>query len=91
MISYRWLLLFRFFEKMSSIKTRKHYVIVDMAFSGLWAALFALAVLYMSFTWANTDEKYSFASANVLGAIFFAFLSVGVWVREYTFYLVSTG
>ena len=25
-----------FFEQMSSIKTRKHYVIFDMAFSGIW-------------------------------------------------------
>jgi len=26
-----------FFEQMSSIKSRKHYVILDMAFSGVWA------------------------------------------------------
>lgn len=70
-----------FFEQMSSIKSRKHYVILDMAFSGLWAVFFAIAFIYMANSWRQTDDNYfEFAKANIIGAIVFAFLSVFCWL-----------
>ena len=66
---------------MSSIKTRKHYVIADMAFSCLWAFFFFVAFVWMAYAWSQSDEKFSYASANIYGAIFFSLLSIGSWVR----------
>ncbi len=71
-----------YFEQMSSIKTRKHYVIGDMGFSALWAAFYAIAFLVMCIAWSKTPEKYAYASANVIGAIFFAFFSIFSWVSK---------
>jgi len=69
-----------FFEQMSSIKTRKHYVIFDMAFSGIWAFFYFVTFVYMCVAWSKTEDlKFSFASSNIIGAIFFAFLSVFAW------------
>lgn len=68
---------------MSSIKTRKHYVIFDMAFSGVWAFFYFISFTYMCIAWSKTeDTKFSFASSNIIGAIFFAFLSVFAWVSS---------
>ena len=73
----------RFFEQMSSIKTRKHYVIFDMAFSGLWAFFYFITFVYMVVAWSKTEEiKFNFASSNIIGAIFFAFLSIFAWVKK---------
>ena len=73
----------RFFEQMSSIKTRKHYVIFDMAFSGLWAFFYFITFVYMVVAWSKTEEiKFNFASSNIIGAIFFAFLSIFAWVKN---------
>jgi len=69
-----------FFEQMSSIKTRKHFVIFDMAFSGFWAFLYFITFVYMCVAWSKTEDvKFSFASSNIIGAIFFAFLSIFAW------------
>ena len=74
---------YRFFEQMSSIKTRKHYVIFDMAFSGLWALFYFVAFIYMANSWRQSDEMFNFAKSNVIGAIFFAFLSILTWVSSW--------
>ena len=71
----------RFFEQMSSIKTRKHYVIFDMAFSGLWAFFYFVTFIYMCVTWSQTEIRFNFASSNIIGAIIFAFFSVFAWVN----------
>jgi len=69
-----------FFEQMSSIKTRKHYVVFDMAFSGLWSFFYFITFIYMCVSWSKTqDIKFTFASSNIIGAIFFAFASVFAW------------
>ena len=67
---------------MSSIKSRKHYVILDMAFSGIWALFYAIAFIFMANSWRQSDEMFSFAKSNIIGAIFFAFLSVFCWVSH---------
>merc|ERR1719273_509320 len=69
-----------FFEQMSSIKSRKHYVILDMAFSGVWALFYAIAFIFMANSWRKSDEMFSFAKANIIGGIFFSFLSVFFWL-----------
>ena len=77
-----------FFVQMSSIKTRKHYVIFDMAFSGLWAFFYFVTFIYMCIAWSKTEEiRFSFASSNIYGAIFFAFLSIFAWVSEFEEYV----
>ncbi len=68
-----------FFEQFSSIKTRKHYVIVDMAFSGIWAFFYFVAFCFMCYSWSKAHAKFSYGSANIVGAIFFAFCSIGSW------------
>ena len=73
---------FRFFEQMSSIKTRKHYVIADAGFSAVWAAFYFLAFAYMSFCWSKTAFSFEFAQANALGSILFCLLSALAWVSE---------
>ena len=72
---------------MSSIKTRKHYVIADMAFSTAWALFYFINFLYMGVTWSKTDlaknHRFNYAAANIYGAIFFSLTSVFSWVHIY--------
>ena len=65
---------------MSSIKTRKHYVVADAGFSAVWAAFYLLAFAYMSYCWSKTAFGYDFAQANALGSILFSLLSAFAWV-----------
>ena len=84
-----------FFEQMSSIKSRKHYVILDMAFSGLWALFYAIAFIYMANSWRKADQMFAIFQANIIGAIIFAFLSVFCWVIniwiEFDYYETKNG
>ena len=65
---------------MSSIKTRKHFVILDMAFSAFLGFMFFVVFCYMCYSWGKSDDMFSFASSNIIGAIFFTFLSIFCWV-----------
>ena len=67
---------------MSSIKTRKHYVLADLGFSAVWAGFYFLAFLVMCVAWSKSSDEYAFGSANIIGAIFFALLSIAAWVRN---------
>lgn len=70
-----------FFEQFSSIKTRKHYVIADMAFSGIWTAFSLLCFLVLAYGWSQTNTTlYDYFAANIFGAIFFSIVSVLAWV-----------
>jgi len=80
LVAVLFLIVEWFFEQMSSIKSRKHYVILDMAFSGIWALFYAIAFIFMANSWRQSDEMFSFAKSNIIGAIFFAFLSVFCWL-----------
>ena len=53
-----------------------------MAFSGIWALFYAIAFIFMANSWRQSDEMFSFAKSNIIGAIFFAFLSVFCWVSH---------
>ena len=70
---------------MSSIKTRKHYVIADAGFSAVWAAFYFLAFAYLSFCRSQVDSagnllKFDRSKANALGSILFSLLSAFAWV-----------
>lgn len=69
-----------FFEQMSSVKSRKHYVIGDMAFSGLWAFLYFLSFCIMAHQWSKSEEPPGgVGHGNIGGAIFFSFASIFTW------------
>lgn len=68
-----------FFEQMSSAKSRKHFVIVDLAFSSLWALMNFIGFCYISSQWSKSEEP-PVGSGNVTFAILFSFLSTFTWV-----------
>ncbi|XP_021966147.1 synaptogyrin isoform X2 [Folsomia candida] len=68
------------FEQMSSVKTRKHYVLGDLAFSGLWAFLYFVAFCYLSNEWSKSDDPPGGVGVgNVKAAIAFSFFSIFSW------------
>eukprot|EP00096_Caligus_rogercresseyi_P008828 TRINITY_DN2862_c0_g1_i1.p1 TRINITY_DN2862_c0_g1~~TRINITY_DN2862_c0_g1_i1.p1 ORF type:complete len:227 (-),score=69.49 TRINITY_DN2862_c0_g1_i1:1291-1971(-) len=68
-----------FFEQMSSIKTRKHYVLLDLGFSIAWAFFYFIAFCVLVYSWHNTGADMSYASSNIYGSMFFSFLSIACW------------
>ncbi|KAF2350685.1 Marvel domain [Trinorchestia longiramus] len=69
-----------FFEQMSSIKTRKRYVIADLAFSGFWAVLYFIAFCYLTNQWGKSETPLNNIGVNnVQGAIAFCFFSIFTW------------
>ncbi|KAG5672885.1 hypothetical protein PVAND_002973 [Polypedilum vanderplanki] len=67
------------FDQMSSAKSRKHYVIADMVFSGLWAFMYFIGFCYISSQWSKTEPDPPYGSGNVTCAILFSFLSIATW------------
>jgi len=68
------------FEQMSSVKTRKHYVLGDLGFSGFWAFLYFVGFCYLANQWSNTAElPAGIAVGNVKAAIAFSFFSIFTW------------
>ena len=75
-----------FFEQMSSIKTRKHYVIFDMAFSGLWAFFYFVTFIYMCIAWSKTDDvKFDCRKKKI-----FFFFEVQYLIVSYHFFTVAS-
>ncbi|XP_045475982.1 synaptogyrin [Harmonia axyridis] len=68
-----------FFEQMSSVKTRKHYVLADLGFSGFWAFLYFVGFWYLASQWGKTDIDYPTGASNVKAAIAFSFFSIFTW------------
>nr|CAG4648939.1 EOG090X0FHR [Polyphemus pediculus] len=70
-----------FFPQMSSVKTRRHYVLGDLGFSALWSFLYAVGFIYLASAWTKTlSTPDSIASGNNLrAAIAFSFFSVFTW------------
>lgn len=68
------------FEQMSSVKTRKHYVLGDLGFSSAWAFLYFVGFWYLSNQWGKAAEPPAgVGTAGVKAAIFFSFLSIFTW------------
>lgn len=74
-----------FFEQISAVQSRKRYLIVDMFFSLLWSLLYAIAFILMANSWRKADTMFAFAHSNIVGAIFFAFISVFCWLASVGF------
>ncbi|CAH3907311.1 synaptogyrin [Pieris brassicae] len=68
------------FEQMSSVKTRKHYVLADLGFSGFWAFLYFVGFCYLSNAWGKTENPPMGTANNMQGAIAFCFFSIFAWV-----------
>nr|CAD7452159.1 unnamed protein product [Timema tahoe] len=69
------------FEQMSSVKTRKHYVLGDLGFSGLWSFLFFVGFCYLTNQWSKSDTpEGNYGVNNMQGAIAFCFFSIFTWV-----------
>lgn len=69
------------FEQMSSVKTRKHYVLADLGFSALWAFLFFVGFCYLTSQWGKAaDPPGGYGVNNVQAAIVFSFFSIFTWV-----------
>ncbi|XP_076382267.1 synaptogyrin [Megalopta genalis] len=68
------------FEQMSSVKTRKHFVLLDLGFSGFWAFLYFVGFCYLTNAW-NKSEKpdNNYGVNNVQSAIAFSFFSIFTW------------
>lgn len=68
------------FDQMSSAKSRKHYVLADLAFSGFWAFMYFVGFCYIFSQWSDSKEPPNgVGSGNVACAIFFSFLSTFTW------------
>merc|ERR1711892_21567 len=69
-----------FFEKMSNVKSRKHYVVTDCIFSGFWSFVYLVSFCTMAHQWSKSEEPPAgYGHGNIGGAIFFSFLSIFVW------------
>lgn len=71
------------FEQMSSVKTRKHFVLGDLAFSSLWAFLFFVGFCYLSNQWGKAaDPPMGYGASNMTSAIVFSLFSIPTWVSD---------
>nr|XP_022900364.1 synaptogyrin [Onthophagus taurus] len=68
------------FEQMSSVKTRKHYVLGDLGFSGFWSFLFFVGFWYLTRQWGKSETPPNgYGVNNVQAAIAFSFFSIFTW------------
>ena len=74
------------FDQMSSVKSRKHFVLADMAFSLFWTVACGLSFLTLMYEWTESDDPVSgFGQGSVRTAILCSFLSVWAWVLNIYF------
>lgn len=67
------------FEQMSSVKTRKHFVLLDLGFSGFWAFLYFVGFCYLTNAWNKSSPPPDYGVNNVQSAIAFSFFSIFTW------------
>ncbi|RLU16619.1 hypothetical protein DMN91_010687 [Ooceraea biroi] len=68
------------FEQMSSVKTRKHFVLIDLGFSGFWSFLYFVGFCYLTNAWNNSDKPPGdYGVNNLQAAIAFSFFSIFTW------------
>ncbi|CAL4181592.1 unnamed protein product, partial [Meganyctiphanes norvegica] len=70
------------FEQMSSIKTRKHYVMADLGFSGFWSFLYFVGFCYLANQWSNTSPTPEYGVNNMQAAIAFSFFAIFPWAAS---------
>ncbi|KAA0185440.1 hypothetical protein HAZT_HAZT001242 [Hyalella azteca] len=68
------------FEQMSSIKTRKRYVLADLGFSSFWSLLYFIGFCYLTNQWSKSDAPPgNIGVSNMQAAIAFCFFSIFTW------------
>merc|ERR1712212_1285374 len=68
------------FERMSSLESRKHYVVCDCIVSGIWSATFLVTFSTVAHQWsASTEPPAGYGHRNISAAIFFSFCSIFTW------------
>nr|CAG4648306.1 EOG090X0FHR [Moina brachiata] len=70
-----------FFPQMSSVKTRRHFVLGDLGFSAFWSFLYGVGFIYLASQWTKTvpSTPVDAAGNNLRAAISFSFFSVFTW------------
>nr|CAG4641269.1 EOG090X0FHR [Eulimnadia texana] len=70
-----------FLPQMSSVKSRRHFVIGDMGFSGFWAFLYFVGFCYLASQWSKTETgpEATASGNNLRAAIAFSFFSIFTW------------
>ncbi|KAL9915858.1 synaptogyrin [Glossina fuscipes] len=84
------------FERMSSVKSRKRFVMADMAFSALWAFMYFVAFIYLWSQWSSAEiPPGGIGVANMQASIVFCFFSVFTWAlcafMAYKRFLIGAG
>ncbi|KMQ89283.1 synaptogyrin-2 [Lasius niger] len=65
---------------MSSVKTRKHFVLIDLGFSGFWSFLYFVGFCYLTNAWNKSERpKEGYGVNNLQAAIAFSFFSIFTW------------
>ncbi|KAJ8345855.1 hypothetical protein SKAU_G00300480 [Synaphobranchus kaupii] len=67
-----------YFPQISNAKSRKHIVIVDLIFSGVWTFLWFVCFCHLANLWSHTDVKTVVADA-ARAVVAFSFFSTGTW------------
>ncbi|XP_077291358.1 synaptogyrin [Arctopsyche grandis] len=68
------------FDQMSSVKTRKHYVLGDLGFSAFWAFLYFVGFCYLTNAWGKSADPPEGVGVNqVQAAIAFSFFAIFTW------------
>jgi len=69
------------FPQMSSVKTRRHFVMGDFGFSAFWSFLYGVGFIYLASEWSKTPSSVETAAAgsNLQAAIAFSFFSAFTW------------
>ncbi|CAH1104056.1 unnamed protein product [Psylliodes chrysocephalus] len=74
------------FEQMSSVKTRKHFVLADLGFSAFWSFLYFVGFWYLTSQWGKSDRPPNGVGVNnVQAAIAFSFFSIFSWAGSAVF------
>ncbi|CAL8103619.1 unnamed protein product [Calicophoron daubneyi] len=74
------------FNSITNVKRRRHIIMGDLAFSGLWTFLYFVAFCLLTNKWTKTEEKWlkhhkveSWQENNARSAIVFSLISTALW------------
>ncbi|XP_034102549.1 synaptogyrin [Drosophila sulfurigaster albostrigata] len=84
------------FERMSSVKSRKRYVMADMGFSAAWAFFYFIAFFYLWSQWSSAPmPPYGIGAGSMKTAIVFCFFNIFSWAlcafMAYKRFLIGAG
>ncbi|XP_017110554.1 synaptogyrin [Drosophila elegans] len=84
------------FERMSSVKSRKRYVMADMGFSAGWTFMYFVAFLYLWSQWSSSPPPpLGIGAGSMKTAIWFCLFSIVSWalcaLMAYKRFLIGAG